>query len=280
MSGINVGEIIKVEQLPIIKEKLQEISAIVSQKVTDALVLECNNDTVKEIKKIRTDLNKQFKEFEDARKGVKNAVLAPYDNFEVAYKEYISDFYKDADKQLKEKINAVEGELKSKKMEEIKAYYCEYAQSKKINFAPFKTAGINITLSASVKSLKDQCINYIDKLYGDVVAIKATEYPAEIFHEYKDNGFNLAVAIEAVTERHEAIEQEKAQAEQVKAQEQAEQQAIETVENAIPDMPDLPLAPVEVKSEKTYRLKFTVEATKEKLIELKRFLNNGGYKYE
>lgn len=277
---MNVNEIIKVEQLPIIKEKLQEISVTVSEQVTNALVLECNNETVKEIKKIRADLNKQFKEFEDARKGVKNTVLAPYENFENAYKEYISDFYKDADKQLKIKIDTVEGELKSKKAEEIKTYYYEYAQSQKINFVPFETAGINITLSASIKSLKEQCKNYIDKLRGDVVAIKATEHPKEVFHEYKKNGFNLAGAIETVTERYEAIEQEKSQEEQTKMQEQAEQQALKAVENAIPDIPDLPPAPVEVKNEKTYRLKFTVEATKEKLIELKKFLKNGGYKYE
>ena len=40
-------------------------------------------------------------------------------------------------------------------------------------------------------------------------------------------------------------------------------------------------APVEVQAkEKQYTLRFTVTATKDKLRELKAFLDNGGYKYE
>ena len=51
-------------------------------------------DTVKEIKKLRADLNKRFKELEDERKAVKAKVMAPYEAFEEVYKKYVTDIFK------------------------------------------------------------------------------------------------------------------------------------------------------------------------------------------
>ena len=54
-----------------------------------------------------------MKEFEERRKEVKEKVLAPYLQFEEVYKVCISDKYKSADKDLKEKIGSIEAEQKN-----------------------------------------------------------------------------------------------------------------------------------------------------------------------
>ena len=69
----NTAELIRVVQLPEIEEHLQSIKVAVTQKVNDALSLVCTEDTVKSVKAVRADLNKDLKDFEERRKAVKKA---------------------------------------------------------------------------------------------------------------------------------------------------------------------------------------------------------------
>lgn len=116
-------ELIIVKQLPIIEQHLKEMAAEIDKKTELAKSLVCTEDTAKEVKKVRTDLNKQFAELEEQRKAVKNAVMQPYSDFEAIYKEYVSDKFKNADSTLKLKISEVENELKSQKEKEAKGYF-------------------------------------------------------------------------------------------------------------------------------------------------------------
>ena len=97
-------DLIVVKQLPQIEEHLKELSLEVEQKVENAKSLVCTEENVTTIKQIRASLNKEFKEVENQRKIVKEQILAPYMQFEEIYKMYISDKYKSADNDLKEKI--------------------------------------------------------------------------------------------------------------------------------------------------------------------------------
>ena len=60
-------DLIIVKQLPIIYQDLERISAVIDQKVADALALECNSDTITEIKKTRAALNKDYTALEKRR---------------------------------------------------------------------------------------------------------------------------------------------------------------------------------------------------------------------
>ena len=80
-------QLIVVKQLPIIEEKLQALSIEIDEKVENALSLVCTEETRKDIKEVRASLTKQFKELEEQRKFVKNAVLDPYNKFEEIYKK-------------------------------------------------------------------------------------------------------------------------------------------------------------------------------------------------
>lgn len=167
--------LIEVKQLPVIEEQLRSVSTVIDERVKNATSLVCTEESVKTIKEIRAELNKDYKEFENKRKLVKEQVLKPYNDFENVYKECISDKFRNADIILKGKIDNVENELKSKKEKEIKDYFEEYKEANNIDFITYEQARINITLSASMKSLKEQAKQFIDKIVDDLKLIETKE---------------------------------------------------------------------------------------------------------
>lgn len=200
--------LIIVKQLPQIEEHLKELSTEIDKKVESAKSLICTEENVKTIKQVRADLNKEFKEVEQQRKTVKEQVLKPYNDFETIYKQYISDKYKSADIDLKQKIDNVEKELKEQKEQEVKKYFEEYKTANNIDFAVYEQANINVTLSTSMKSLKEQAKIFIDKIVDDLKLIEVQQNKEEILVEYKQT-LNVSLAITTVMDRVKAIEKEK-----------------------------------------------------------------------
>ena len=163
-----MNELIIVKQLPVIEEHLLALKAEIEEKTARAMNLVCTEDTVKEIKGVRSDLNKEFTELETQRKFVKEQVMKPYEAFESIYKDCVSNIYKKADTDLKSKIDEVEEGLKKEKSEKVVEYFNEYLQSKEIDFVTFESAGIKVGMSDSLKSLKDQAKKFIDKICEDI----------------------------------------------------------------------------------------------------------------
>lgn len=271
-------ELIVVKQLPQIEEHLKELSLDVDKKVENAKNLVCTEENVTTIKQIRASLNKEFKEVEQQRKIVKEQILAPYMQFEEIYKTYISDKYKSADNDLNVKIDSIENELKAKKEQEVKDYFEEYKTANNIDFITYEQTKINTTLSASMKSLKEQAKQFIDKIVDDLKLIETQEHETEILVEYKQT-LNVSQAITSVTNRFKAIEEEKKKIEQEKELQEfvvdTAQESDKYSEQIILNAPS-----IEEKTEETLTLKFTVRGTRTKLKELKQFLESGGYDYE
>lgn len=274
-------DLIIVKQLPQIEEHLKELSIDVDKKVEYAKSLICTDENIKTIKQVRADLNKEFKEVEQQRKLVKEQILAPYMKFEDVYKQYISDKYKSADSDLKTKIDLTENEFKAKKEQEIKDYFEEYKIANNIDFITYGQARINVTLSASMKSLKEQAKQFIDKIVDDLKLIETQEHKAEILVGYKQT-LNVSQAITSVTNRFKAIEEEKKKEEQkvvhIEMNENHEitKKSYEQLESIF----NKPLEQPKEEKEEVLTLKFTVKGTKTKLRALKEFLINGGYEYE
>lgn len=264
------SEIIVVKQLPVITEQLQTIKADVTQRVSEAMSLVCTEETVKDLKKIRAELNAEHKQWEDKRKAVKNAIMAPYVQFESVYKDCITDVFQKGDADLKTKIDTVEAEQKEQKRKEVCSYFEELCEALGIvDFVTFEQANINITLSASLKSLKEKAKEFVYRVCDDLNLIATQEHKGEILYEYKQS-LNVSAAITTVSNRYKAIEAAKAREEERKAAEQAKQEAAAKVEAVAPPTVE----------EKPLTVSFKVTATKTKLKELKAFLNNGGYDYE
>lgn len=273
------NEIIAVKQLPVILERLQVVKADVAERVENAMSLVCTEDTVSVVKEERANLNKEFKLWEEKRKEVKKAVLTPYEQFEEVYKDCISDIFKKADADLKGKIDSVEKELKEEKATKVREYFAEYLASKNITMPlTFECANINVTLSASLKSLKEQAKTFIDRVCDDLTLIETQEYKDEIYLEYNSAYFlNVSGAITAVINRHKAIEEAKAREEERKAKAEVEQKTVEQVAEVL--TPPTVVSSAE-SEEQIFTLSFKVKGTKTQLRTLKEFLNNGGYDYE
>ncbi len=276
-----IKDLIEVKQLPVIEEQLRSVSIVIEERVKNATNLVCTEESVKTIKEIRAELNKDYKEFETKRKLVKEQVLKPYNDFENVYKECISDKFRNADLILKGKIDNIENELKAKKEQEVKDYFEEYKTANNIDFITYGQARINVTLSASMKSLKEQAKQFIDKVMDDLKLIETQEYKTEILVEYKQT-LNVSQAITSVTNRFKAIEEEKKRKEQkvihIEMNENHEitQKSYEQLENVF----NKPLEQPKEENEEILTLKFTVRGTRTKLRELKQFLESGGYDYE
>lgn len=279
-------DLIIVKQLPQIEEHLKELSTEIDEKVENAKGLICTEESVKTIKQVRADLNKEFKELEAQRKSVKEQILAPYMQFEDVYKTYISEKYKSADVDLKQKIDSTENELKKQKEQEIKDYFEEYKTANNIDFVNYEQAKINVTLTVSKKNLKEQAKMFIDKIKDDLQLIETQECKEEILVEYKQN-LNVSRAIQEVANRHKLLEEEKKKQEELKNKELEETQRqadISIKEQEIETKKALDYFVVEppkiVEQEQILTLKFTVRGTRTKLKELKKFLEDGGYEYE
>ena len=267
-------ELIIVKQLPIIEEQLKLLSEEIDEKVNRAMSLVVSDETIKEVKKVRAELNSNYKELEAQRKMVKEKVLAPYMEFEEVYKTYVSDKFKSADNDLKIKIDSVERAQKEEKEKEVKEYFCEYARSENLEWLSeyYNFANINVTLSASMKSLKESAKDFVDKVKDDLKLMSTQEHSEEMLIEYKKD-FSVSKAITEVNDRYkqlELIEKQKIQQEEIQRVEDVKVAKVEEI-----------IKPAEeIKEEKIFELSFKVYGTKEQLIALKQFLINGGYKYE
>ena len=302
-------EIIVVKQLPIIEEQLRTVQQNIRARVNEVLAMECTEDTYKEVKKARADLNAQFNELEARRKVVKAQIEAPYKAFETVYKSCAGDIFADADRQLAKKIRSVEDGLRKKRADTIRAYFDEYRDSRNLptDLADFNRSGINVTLSASEKSLKAQAKSYLDQISDDLSMMRRYPEFDEILIEYRCCR-RAAQAVQIVYDRHRQIEAERRRREeeqeaQRKAQEHAAEveQAIEVEEQLtvpepteapadefhapvaepVPDEkgPDEDCAEPESASEKMYPITIKVTGTIEQLKALKIFLIEGGINY-
>lgn len=288
-----IGELITVEQLPIIRERLELMRDTIQKNVDTALSLAVTEDTIKEVKAVRARLKKDYEKLEKARIEVKKQILSPYEQFEAIYKKCITSVYSPADEKLRRKINEVEDGLKKAKQLEVEGYFKEYCSSKNIDFLSFRQTGIAINLTCSKKSLKTQAKAFVDQVADDLAFISSQENEAEILVEYKKS-LNAVQAMTIVTNRHKALaaEQKRLQQAQQYAAEQAV--AVQKVEQAVKEkipaqMPPAPVVtplsapktvPVQEHSEKIFKTTFTVRGTKAQLLSLRRFLLEGGYDFE
>ena len=287
------NEIIKVEQLPVITQQLAALKADVEKKVEFATALVCTEENLQEVKKIKEDLNKQFNELEKQRKAVKNAILAPYNEFEALYKECVTIPLRTAAQALKDKCDAIDSEVKKQKLEKVKEHYDEKLTASGIvedygEFFTIYTIGLNITKAVSVKKLNEQVDSFIDRIVDDLALIAEQEHADEVLYEYKrkDSGcyLNVSNAIRSVNAKYKAIEDEKARTAEREARAAASAAAVAKVDAAIENTPvappeeekEIPVAPPE---DPIITVAFKVTDTVPRLKKLKEYMEREGYKY-
>lgn len=235
-----------------------------------------NEDTVKSLKKLRADLRKENQEYEAQRKGIKEAITKPYAEFEGVYKENILVLFKNADAQLQEKILQVEDGIRQQRHDTLEVYFNELSEMHKLDFVKFEQVRPNITLSASLKKLKEEVGTKVDEIVDALGVIETQVYPVEILAEYKAT-LNLTHSIKTVTSRKEEeariLEQKEAQ----KAREAEFKAAEPEPTKEVAPTPEVLQAPVVEQSapkEEVHEATFTVKGTLTQLEALKQFIES------
>lgn len=305
-------QLITLKQPPVIVyEKIKAVGQQIEVKISELnldnqLVTE---DTLKSAKNTRATLRKELDDFETQRKYIKEQVNAPYEAFEKAYKEHIKVHYDKADSTLKSKIDEVQNRLLDDKRGRIKDYFTEFCAAQGIDFLIFERLPLNITLSASDKSLKEQVAGFVSEVSKSIQVIESfnepNEFKAEILTDYKQT-LDITRAIQNAQYRRQQREAELAriEAQRVAAEQarlaaeararetvplQAPAQVINEAQPAAPVQPEAPIQPEPVQEatqavqdydNEIVQSRFTVTGTRAQLRALRQFLDNNNIQYE
>jgi len=290
-------QVIELQQLPIIVERLHSVKADIEQRTADALSLVCTEQTYKSVKDARAQLTKEFKEYEAQRIAVKDKILEPYTEFEKVYRECITVPFQTADAELKRKITDVTSGIVAQKTDAVQEYYNELVAAAGIDWMDDLTYRPKVNTSDSVTALKKQAKAFVDGIVSDVTAIDAMESSAEVMVEYRKN-LDLPTAIKVVDNRHKALEEQRRLEEERRVRQAEREAAAEKVRAAAaaaaqtqpepaqeisvdPEMPVQPDAePVsQPKPEPILMTRFYAKGTKAQLIGLKNYLEKEGIEY-
>lgn len=230
------------------------------------------NEMLDDIKKEKAEINKAKSSVAEYRKNIVKEFKKPIEQFESLAKE-TEKILSEAYDTCNESVKRYEDEQKALKSKEVEEYFNEYAKSLVIDFVKYEQANINVTLTASLKSLKEQAKAFLDKINDDLMLIAAEneELVAEMMVEYKKT-LNVSNSILSVKQRHKALEEERKRQEALKEFKAQEEKVIEKIEEVI--------APKEIVEEKTYKATFTVIGTVNQIKSLKDFMDKEGIKYD
>lgn len=272
--NIDINDIVKIEQMPIIFAQLENIGKLIDERTKDLDTLECTEENKQEVKKRRTEINNTLKVLEDKRKEIKTKLLEPYNVFEEKYENECKTKLENASNLLKEKIDFIENQQLAEKKSELREFAYQYIETNNLSqLIGFDDIGLNITLSASMKSLKEQILDFINKVVSDLKLIEMEEYKDEISIEYIQT-LDFVSAKTKVVERHKQLELLKQQQEEKLEQEKQEEEIIGKVEEIV-EVPKEIIEDTEV-----ITVQFTITDTKEKILKLRDYLKENGINYE
>lgn len=269
---LDLNEIIKIQHLPEIFEQLEKVGKFVDEKLKGVTDLKATDANKSNLKDKRTEINNTLSILEDKRKEIKKAIETPYDVFNAKYIKEVKEKLENASKTLTGKINFIEDTQKKAKEQVLRKFFEEYKVSKNIDFVDFEQMHLNIILNTTEVKYKNDIVKFLDKVSDELDLINLQSSKEEIMYEYKKT-LDLANSIKIVQERKMAIE--RAAEENAKRELLAKQQ-----QENITEVKRVLTTPIKEVKEEIYQLTFTVRGTKNQLVLLKNFLNDGGYEYE
>ena len=237
-------------------------------------IKEFDEDTLKDAKNERAEVNKFKDKVADFRKEITKKFNEPLEKFTTTAKE-TEKILKETYDTINSQIKAYEDKQKEEKEEEVKSYFTELCEAENIDFVNYEQANINVTLSASMKSLKEQAKKFVNKVVDDINLINSTQFVDEIMIDYKKD-LNVSRAITEVNNRHAELEKVKQQKEEQQEQKLNDEEML----NRIDSLSAPKVESADKSSEEVFEMTFKVRGTKEQLKAVKEFLVNGGYDYE
>ena len=268
------GGLIRLIQLPVIEERLRDLKEATEHRVAEAMSLVVSDETLTAVKNVRAELNRDFTEYENQRKAVKAAIMAPYDCFEAVYRECVTEPFERADADLKGKIDATEREIKGRCEKQLETYFQELCAVNHVDFLTFAQTGVKVDMASAraktPKKLMDQLRVMVEGCAQAIATIDGMAHGDEIAVEYKKY-LDLTLAIRLVTERHQKLEAER----------QRKAETANAPAQRAPEAAEVTPVPKRVQKAAVEYLTcaFTVTDTRERLKLLKNFLDSNGYQY-
>lgn len=275
MNDLKLDNLISIEQMPKIFSQLEEVGKWVDEGIAKLNLqnLVCTEENKKEIKETRTNIRKISNTLEIRRKEIKKQILEPYELFNQKYDELVKNKLDKIDNELGQAIEEIEINQRTEKIVQLKFFFENYVEEYHLkDIIKFEDVGLNITLSASMSSLKEQIKEFVEKVNNDINAINSCEDKEELLYEYKNNGFDYSRATIIVNERKKALEQAKQQLDTKQECNVKEQENVKKVETLVEE-------PVKIEEEK-YTVAFEIVATREQILELKEWLKEKGIEYK
>lgn len=140
---------------------------------------------------------------------------------------------------------------------------------------------INVTLSASEKSLKEAIKNQLEEMANDLKLIALEHHRTEILFEYKKNGHDYAKAKLLVMERIQKMQELEVASRQADAIMENEKKIEESVDEIVEPIEIVEEVPTnEISDNQVMIYTFTVTGTRDEIISVRDFLKERGIQYE
>lgn len=286
---ININELVKIEQMAIIKQQLNVVSEEIEKKLAvipdtlneiSKLPPEEQEEKKQDIKKYKAYLNNILKQLEEKRKEVKKKINEPYDEFNSYYEEKVKISLTNGINQLDSTISDIETKQIKEKQDEILEFINEHIINNHLenilnNDIVIEYASLKINLSNSIKSLKEKALNFISKVSDEIKLIDMEEQPSLLLYEYTHNGFDLTKAKLTIIEKQKQIDELAKQREKIQEEEKQE----EVIEKRNDEIVTQPKKIVEEKNE-IIKSAFQVECTIEDLMAIKKLFEERKIKYK
>lgn len=200
-------------QQPVIVENLDSVRNRLDGLISEVRGFPQDDESLKKVKKLRADLNKEKERYEAQRKEAKRIVLAPYERANKKYEEYISGPYASADQTLKEWVDSYQNGIKQKCEDSLRAYFDELCLANGIDFIPFNRCGVCVDMATArqkePRKAMDAIYNFVKAVRADMDTIAGMEDAGEVMAEYRKYPV-LSEAVLTVTRRKQELEKSKA----------------------------------------------------------------------
>ena len=226
-------------QQPVIVENLDSVRNRLEGLISEVGGFPQDDESLKKVKKLRADLNKEKERYEAQRKEARRIVLAPYERANKKYEEYISGPYNSADQTLKEWVDNYQNGIQQKCEADLRVHFDELCQANGIDFIPFHRCGVSVDMSMArqkePRKAMDAIYNFVKAVRADMDTIAGMEDAGEVMAEYRKYPV-LSEAVLTVTRRKQELEKSKAYIAQQQEQKRQQDENLAVLIEAAPEI--------------------------------------------
>lgn len=250
-----------------IEFNFEELKAELTKGLEKYQNLTFTEETIKDAKETKANLNKFKEAIETRRKEIKKLCMKPYEAFELKVKE-LTALIDEPIKAISDQLQVFEDRRIEEKAEEIKNFYDEnIGELEKVLPLEriYNQKWINSTYK--LEKIQAEILETIAKVNGDLKVINDLKLDADLELQVKDTYLQTLDFSMAMAEKNR-LENLKKTINEIKPPTESE-----------PEITEEP-APVIMAGEgKIYYREFWVKGTKNQLIKLSEFLKNNGIEY-